>query len=276
MKLGLSSPTYSGIAPADQPLSWLLDRCAEHGLQALEASLPTNEDPQEVARKATDLNITWIGYWSDDWVTPDGGLEGLKTRAATAFDTAVAGGISTLVIFGNGGRHNRFTREPPLSDQLELSATHLREVAMLAGERDLRLGLLPHLDYRGHEMVSVMHSVGHTALKMAFDTTNPFPVCEEPVDAAQSVLPYAVAVAFKDVQIYPHRSNDVTIWGAPIGQGSVDFDAIIPLLSEKLPAPDDTTVCIKLRLPPESHEHEKWMVQSLDYLKNHPTLAEQL
>ena len=82
--------------------------------------------------------------------------------------------------------------------------------------------------------------------------------------------------AFKDVQIYPHRSNDVTIWGTPIGQGSVDFDAIIPLLSENLPAPDDTTVCIKLRLPPDNHEHEMWMVQSLDYLKNHPTLAEQL
>jgi sugar phosphate isomerase/epimerase len=188
----------------------------------------------------------------------------------------MAGGIKTLVIFGNGARHNRFTRELPLADQLERATEHLRPVAALAGERQLQLALLPHLDYRGHEMVSVMHSINHSALKMAFDTTNPFPVCEEPVDAAQSVLPYSLAVAFKDVQIYPHRSNDVTIWGTPIGQGSVDFDAIIPLLNQELPDPENTTVCIKLRLPPNTLDHAAWMAQSLDYLRNHAALVGQL
>jgi sugar phosphate isomerase/epimerase len=271
MILGLASPTYSGQLPAEQPLLWLLERCVEYNLQALEASLPLNgaDDPAEVGKKAADLGITWVGYWSDDFVTPEGRGAGLRERAEIAFDIAVTCGVKTVVIFGAGSRHNRFTKEPPLHEQLKRLTEHLRPVAEAASERGLQLGLLPHLDYRGHEMVSVMETVSHPALKMAFDTTNPFPVCEEPVDAAKVVLPHTVAVALKDVRVYPHRSNDVTIWGTPIGQGSVDFDTILPMLRECLPDPDNTTVCIKLRLPPGSTEHLAWMEESLEFLRSY-------
>ena len=61
---GLASPTYSGVQPDDQPLLWLLDRCVDYGLKALEASLPLNgsDDPRSVGKKAADLGIAWIGY----------------------------------------------------------------------------------------------------------------------------------------------------------------------------------------------------------------------
>ena len=108
---------------------------------------------------------------------------------------------------------------------------------------------------------------------MAFDTANPFPVCEEPVEAAKLVLPHAVAVAVKDVRIYPNRSNDVTIRGTPIGQGSVDFEAILPMLRDRLPDPVNTTVSIKLRLPPGDESHDVWMRQSLEYLGSHSWLG---
>ena len=269
MILGLASPTYAGAIPAAGSLVWLLDRCGEYGLRALEASLPDEggEDAAEVGRRARDRGVTWIGYWSDDWVTPAEGVAGLGARAERAFDRAVAGGVDTVVVFGNGAAHNRFTREPPLVEQLRIIPDSLRIVAETAAERGLQLGLLPHLDYRGHEMVAAMQAVDHPALKMAFDTANPFPVCEEPVDAARAVLPHAVAVALKDVQIYPHRSNDVTIWGTPLGAGSVDFAAILPLLAELLPDPAATTACVKLRLPPDGGDHAEWMAQSLRFLR---------
>jgi len=38
--LGLASPTYSGTLPEQAPLLWLLDRCAEYDLKAMEAPLP--------------------------------------------------------------------------------------------------------------------------------------------------------------------------------------------------------------------------------------------
>jgi len=267
--LGLASPTYAGAMPADGGLSWLLDRCGEYGLRALEASLPEagGEDAAEVGRRARDEGILWIGYWSDDWVTPAGGAAALGDRAARAFDLAVAGGVETVVVFGHGAAHNRFTREPPLAEQLRILPGSLRLVAETAAERGLRLGLLPHLDYRGHELVAVLQAVDHPALQMAFDTTNPFPVCEEPVDAARAVLPYAVAVALKDVRIYPYRSNDVTIWGAPLGAGSVDFSVMLPLLAELLPDPDATTACVKLRVPPDGGDNAEWMEQSLRFLR---------
>jgi sugar phosphate isomerase/epimerase len=274
MIAGLSSPTYSA-QPDDQPLLWLLDRCVEYGLKAIEAPLSINssDDLDTVRKKAADLGITRIGYWSDDFVTPEGGGVQQLERALRAFDTAVSGGVKTLVIFGRCGTHNRFTVQPPLADQVQRIAENLAGVAKAAAERSLQLGLLPHLDYRAAEMVTVMEQVDHPALKMAFDTANPFPVCEEPVEAAKLVLPHAVAVAVKDVRIYPNRSNDVTIRGTPIGQGSVDFEAILPMLRDRLTDPDNTTVSIKLRLPPGDESHDAWMRQSLEYLGSHSWLG---
>lgn len=270
MILGLSSPTYSGVSPADKPLMWLLDRCVEYNFKALEASLPLNgsDDPAEMKARTSDLGITYLGYWSEDFVTPTGRADGLLDRGRRALDVAVECGTGTVIAFGSGGTHNRFTNNPPLDQQLDLVTENLAPVAGEAADRNVRIALLPHLDYRGHEMVTVAKRIDHPAFKMAFDTTNPFPVCEDPVDAARVVLPHAVAVAIKDVRVYPHHSNDVTIWGTPIGQGSVDYDAIFDLMRTELPEPDTTTVCVKLRLPPDGTDHADWMNQSLDYLKS--------
>ncbi len=271
MILGLASPSYTSQLPEQKPLLWLLERCSEHGLRALEASLPLDgrDDPEEIGKAAADLGIRWIGYWSEDFVTPEGGVSGLSGRAQKVLDVARRGGVKSLVIFGRTDLHNRFTKEPPLEGQLKRMADHLGPVAEAASERDVQLGLLPHLDYRGKELVSVMETVGHPHLRMAFDTANALPVCEDPVDAARSVLPHAIAVAFKDARVYPGRSNQVTIWGTPIGQGSVDFEGILEMMAEELPDPDGTTVAIKLRLPHESQEHKVWMEESLEYLRSH-------
>lgn len=276
MILGLASPTYAGVTPAERPLGWLLERCAEYHLRALEAPLPrggpgaaedAREDVADVRRRAADLGVTWIGYWSDDYVAPAGGAAGLAERAARAFDLALAGGCRTLVVFGNGARHNRFMKDPPLGEQLARMADHLAPVAEEAGRRGLRLGLLPHLDYRAAEILGVVRQADQGALGLAYDTANAFPVCEEPVVAARLLAPHAVAVALKDVQVYPARSNDVTIWGTPLGEGSVDFEPILSLLTEHLPDPAGTTACVKLRLPPASQEHDAWMRRSLEYLR---------
>ena len=65
MILGLASPTYSGILPEQAPLLWLLDRCAEYDLKAMEAPLPLSgaDHPKEVKEKAADLGVMWVGYW---------------------------------------------------------------------------------------------------------------------------------------------------------------------------------------------------------------------
>jgi sugar phosphate isomerase/epimerase len=165
MILGLASPTYAGVLPDAKPVHWLLDRCVECQLGALEASLPLEggEDPGELGRRAADAGIQWIGYWSADFVTPDGGESGLTEQSERAFDVAVGGGVKTVVALGAGGRHNRFTREPALNEQLRRIAGHLGPVAEAAGARGLQLGLLPHLDYRAGEVVQVMEQVGHPA-----------------------------------------------------------------------------------------------------------------
>lgn len=270
MILGLSSPTYmGGFLPEKDTLSWLLDRCAEYDLHALEAGLPPDgsEDPTEVRRKAADLDVEWVAFWSSDFVDPQGGVAGLRELAARAFNVAKAGGCRKLVIHGNGAKHNRFVRKPSLDEQLSKLAVNLAGVAEEAAERGLVLGLLPHLDYRSHEVLSVVEDVGHPALRIAVDCANALPVSEEPVHAVRALAEHAITVAFKDVRVYPYRSNNVTIWGTPIGQGSVDYETILPILKSRLPDPANTTGCIKVRLPPDNADHDSWLRQSIDFLK---------
>ncbi len=213
MILGLASPTYASVLPQEHPLIWLLDRCAEYDLQALEAGLPLDgsDDPAAVKRKAADLGVQWVGYWHDDFVDPDGGMGDLVERAKIAFDVAERGGCDKVVVFGKGAAHNRFTKHPPVAEQIALMAGNLAAVADEAGERGLRLGLLPHLDYRASEVLQVVERAGDPSLAVALDCANALPVSEDPVEAAQTLAPHAIAVAFKDLQVYPHRSDHVTI-----------------------------------------------------------------
>ena len=261
-------PTYTGVQPDKGLLRWLLDRCEEYELRAMESSLPINTDelPEEMARQADDLGVEYIGYWSANFIDPTGGTTGLAEEAARALVVGVGCGCRKLVLFGAGG-YSRFVKEPPLDEQLSRLAENLGVVAELAAERALRTGLLAHLDYRSAEILRVVQDVDHPSLATAYDSANAFPVAEDPVHAAKILAPTTNAVAFKDVQVYPHRSNDVTIWGTPIGQGSVDFDTILPILESTLPEPETTTACIKLRLPPGSLEHNDWMRQSLSFLR---------
>jgi len=270
MILGLSSPTYmGGFLPERDPLLWLLDRCAEYDLHALEAGLPPDgaEDPVEVRKKAADLDVEWVAFWSSDFVEPACGAAGLRELAARAFDVANQGGCKKLVIHGHGAKHNRFVRKPSLDVQLAKMTDNLPGVAEEAAGRGLKLGLLPHLDYRSHEVLKVVTDVGHSALRIAIDCANALPVSEEPVHAVQALAEHAITVAFKDVRVYPYRSNDVTIWGTPIGQGSVDYETILPILKSRLPDSATTTGCIKVRLPPNNADHDAWLRQSIEFLK---------
>jgi hypothetical protein len=80
-----------------------------------------------------------------------------------------------------------------------------------------------------------------------------------------------VCQRMQEVRLYPNASNRATIWGKPIGTGSVDFSTILPLLHQLLPDPDNTSCHIKLRLPPETtlDDTHAWMCSSLSYLQGY-------
>ena len=65
MILGLASPTYAGVLPDAKPVRWLLDRCVEFQLGALEASLPLEggEDPGELGRRASRSSRNGRSTW---------------------------------------------------------------------------------------------------------------------------------------------------------------------------------------------------------------------
>ena len=59
--------------------------------------------------------------------------------------------------------------------------------------------------------------------------------------------------------------------GKPIGDGSVEFETILPLLHQLLPDLDNTSCHIKLRLPPDTtmDDTHAWMSRSLNYLRTY-------
>ena len=177
LKLGIASPSYSGHIPEGSPtdhVAWLLERCVEYGLESLQwGGLPLSE-PEVIKAKAAAAGVRLVPFWNHiDLVTPERKGEDLAQIAKDDFDTAVAAGITTIVIHGGG--HDHFTLDPPLPEQLTRMAENLVPVAAAAAERGLTLGLLPHLDYRSGDLLQVMHAVNNPALRSALPRPTPAP-----------------------------------------------------------------------------------------------------
>src|SRR6185437_11662029 len=104
-------------------------------------------------------------------------------------------------------------------------------------------------------------------LRMNFDTANPIGVIEDPVDAAQRAARYAVMAHLKDFRVQAMTTTGLPqIHWAPLGRGSVDFDAILPILQSEAPDPPSLRLCVEVAPLPD-HDPDQWLRASLEWIR---------
>lgn len=165
------------------------------------------------------------------------------TERFAAFVEQVCRPLGVTVIGTASHLHGgRWLKDPPLEVQLDRLAAALRRLAPVAEDGGVYLAIENHADYRGSELASVLERVDSRHVGARLDTGNAYCAIEEPVAAAQALAPYTVATHIKDQIVEAEPGNrgltpGGLLWlgNCALGEGHVDFAAILPLLAQHGP-----------------------------------------
>jgi sugar phosphate isomerase/epimerase len=191
-----------------------------------------------------------LGF-TDDYVRnadrqPTEKFSELVERVCKPLGVAVIGTCSPL----HGGR---WLREPPLDEQLDRLVAALGRLAPIAKAAGVVLAVENHADYRGYELADVLKRVGSPGVGARLDTGNPYTVIEEPLAATEALARYTVATHIKDEFVEAEPCNRgvgpglLALRECTLGEGHVDFDAILPLLAQQSPLGDELVLSLEFR-----------------------------
>lgn len=271
---GWALPYFSSIPLAvdeDHAVDFLIERCTRYGLQVLhlEARLLGDlANAIEKVRIMEEHGLEWVSAATANWVATGDDFARDYDRYVAALRLSAAAGARIVCTTHNAPNvHNHFTKDPPIGQQIEIMAENFGTVARVAADLGLIIAFENHLDYRTSEIVQVIEQVNSPALRMNFDTANPIAVIEDPVDAAKRAAPHAVMAHLKDFRVQAMTTIGLPqIHWAPLGRGSVDLDAILPILANGAPDPSTLRLCVEVAPLPE-HDPDQWPRASLEWVR---------
>ncbi|TDF99668.1 sugar phosphate isomerase/epimerase family protein [Paenibacillus piri] len=235
MKVGLSvyGTTYMmGLHPkSGQPritAMQLMQRAVEAGLEGVEMPLQVveGEDIQTLVRYAEKHRL---------YVTvASGGYD--PDKLETAMDMAVRLGAKTVRTVV-GGAHYGGDRRPMAGrwqSFMQEVLAGLAKATATAERKGLQLALENHQDVASEELLWLCEQIGSSHFGITLDTGNPLATAEEPIAFAKRIMPHLKHVHLKDYWIYLTEEG-YRLVRCPIGQGAVDFPALLELFAEHHP-----------------------------------------
>ncbi|WP_308638779.1 sugar phosphate isomerase/epimerase family protein [Paenibacillus silvisoli] len=244
MRIGLSmfGTTYTmglhpraGIPP--MTADTLLDTALEAGLQGMElsasrlAGLPSIELDQ-LAAKAEARNF-YITVATD-------GFDPIRLNEAFVLAKAVGARVVRTVAGGAKFGGDRRHLSGKWQSFMEEVRSGLTAATALAEEAGVILALENHQDLCSEELIALCESIGSPSFGITLDTGNPLATAEEPIAFARKIAPYIKHVHLKDYWMYP-TSEGYMLVRCPIGQGAVDFPALMAIL-RNVPQPPDMSI----------------------------------
>lgn len=129
---------------------------------------------------------------------------------------------------------DRFRTDAPWADQLVAIEKFLRLLAPVARDHGVHMNIETHEEITSHEVVRLVEAVGPDVVGVTFDTANVVVRGEDPVAAARRVAPYTRATHLRDFVLGEQDGVFGRVF-APIGQGSIDWDAVLGILHTENP-----------------------------------------
>ncbi|MFC5653712.1 sugar phosphate isomerase/epimerase family protein [Paenibacillus solisilvae] len=235
MRVGLSmfGTTYAmGLHPKSgrQPMTpeQLLNQAAEAGLQGVELPpyLLKGADLKVIAGRARELDL-YIAIATDGYD---------PVRLSEVFDLAAVLGATTVrtvvggAKIGGDRRHMAGIWQSFLQDVWR----GLEAATRIAEKKGVVLALENHQDLASEELIWLCEKIASPHFGITLDTGNPLATAEEPVNFAVKIAPYIKHVHLKDYWIYP-SSEGYRLVRCPIGQGVVNFPALLKLFRQESP-----------------------------------------
>jgi sugar phosphate isomerase/epimerase len=233
--LATSGSTYTwGLRPdSGRPrvtVREYMDYAASIGLSGVElpGRMLVDEDVEALGRHAAEQGLL---------VTID--TDGFDpTALAKVIDLAVRIGAPTVrtVVGGakiGGDRRPLAGRWQPFLDEVHAKLTI---AASIADDASVNLAVENHQDLASEELLWLCESIDSEHFGITLDSGNPLATAEEPIDYFRRVAPYVKNVHLKDYRTW-HSDEGYLLVRCALGEGLVDFPALLDILDELAPQP---------------------------------------
>jgi hypothetical protein len=124
--------------------------------------------------------------------------------------------------------------EGPVEKHIETTVKLLREVRSQAMDAGLKIGIENHKELQAWETRQLIETAGKEFVGSYLDTGNPVFVAEDPMTTIEELGPYAVTFHLRDSVVYEHPDGIAVQW-VPLGEGTVDFKAVVAKAAGILP-----------------------------------------
>ncbi len=256
----------------DDRLPSMIDKTAELGLQCLYSQPAESADDragaEAIRRRIEDRGLILNGGLTVNMAATDEEWDDHE------YDAAVrqlqlnewAGVTIGTMTHRLPSVHNHFSTDPPVEIQLQRAARHLATLTPVAEKHGVIMAFENHMDYRLSEVVEVVEAVDSPWLRIMVDTSNPFPIVEDPLASARRAARNTVALHLKEFRAQPLRATwEPHFHYAPVGQGDSPIGEILALMQAEAPDPDNLLANIEISPPPQ-HDPEAWVLESKRWL----------
>lgn len=122
----------------------------------------------------------------------------------------------------------------PVEPHMETAVRILREVRSQVLDAGLKIGIENHKDLHAWQTRQVIETAGKEFVGSYLDTGNPVFVAEHPLTTVEELGPLAVTFHLRDSVVYQHPDGIAIQW-VPLGEGTIDFKALVKRAAELMP-----------------------------------------
>ena len=254
-------------------IEWLIERCVQLHLSPLYMTstwLESDEHAHRVKDQLQEQEVGLIAGGNADFAAAGSTWEEERAKFVRHMELGKAAGADLIVAVHNGAiEHNHFSKDPPIEVQMERLIVNFRQLCQEAERIEIVMALENHMDYRCSEIAVVIEGVDSPWLRVNFDFANSFSVIEDPVDAVKAVARWTVMTHVKDMRVQPKTlEGEPKIMLSTLGEGSVDIDTIMQVLSAEAPDPENLPQCLEIAPLPDQ-DPDLWIRTSIRWLDQH-------
>lgn len=122
----------------------------------------------------------------------------------------------------------------PVERHVETALRILRALRSQVMDAGMKIAIENHKDLQAWQTRELIETAGKDYVGSYLDTGNPVFVAEHPLTTVEELGPYAVCLHLRDSVVYDVPDGIAVKW-VPLGEGTVDFKALVARAAEILP-----------------------------------------